>query len=119
MDKAAKHFLGHHDFSAFCASGAQNVTSDRTIFRSDVIREGDVVRYYVAGNGFLYNMVRIMAGTLLYVSAGKIEAQSIPDIIASGDRERAGKTLPPHGLYLDRVFYDNTYEKGGRGNGGQ
>ncbi len=119
MDKAAKHFLGHHDFSAFCASGAQNVTSDRTIFRSDVIREGDVVRYYVAGNGFLYNMVRIMTGTLLYVSAGKLDADSIPDIIASGDRERAGKTLPPHGLYLDQVYYDNTHEKGVGSNGGE
>lgn len=114
MNRAAQHFLGRHEFNAFCASGAQNLTYDRTIYRSYVKREGDMVSYYVTGSGFLYNMVRIMSGTLLYVTMGKIKEADIPAIIESKDREKAGKTLPPHGLYLNKVYYDNTHLKGAR-----
>lgn len=109
MDRAARLFTGRHDFTSFCASGAQNLTFERTIFDSRVSRSADDVVFSVTGNGFLYNMVRIMAGTLLYVSEGKICGGSIPDIIASKDRSRAGKTLPARGLYLDRVFYDREF----------
>lgn len=108
MNRSAQQFLGRHEFNAFCASGAQNMTFDRTIYQSEVKRRGDMVYYYVTGSGFLYNMVRIMAGTLLYISAGKIAPMTIDEIILSKDRERAGKTLPPHGLYLNSVFYDNS-----------
>ena len=67
--------------------------------------EGDEIFFEVTGNGFLYNMVRIMVGTLYYVGIGKLRADDLPEIILSGDRERAGKTMPPEGLYLKEVRY--------------
>ena len=78
----------------------------RTVFASSVERDGDIVIFKVTGDGFLYNMVRIMVGTLLDISDGKIEKNKIKEIINSKDREKAGKTAPPEGLYLGRVFYD-------------
>ena len=69
-------------------------------------RSGDIVEFTVSGDGFLYNMVRIMVGTLLFINDGKLSRDSIPKIIKSKDRTRAGKTVPAHGLYLNRVFYD-------------
>ncbi|MBE6748655.1 MAG: tRNA pseudouridine(38-40) synthase TruA [Ruminococcaceae bacterium] len=105
LNGAAKFFLGEHDFSAFCASGATVQSKVRTIYSASVKREGDLVIFRVRGNGFLYNMVRIMAGTLLYVAEGKIKAEEIPDIIKSGDRTKAGITAIPDGLYLNKVFY--------------
>ena len=104
MNKAAQHFVGEYDFSSFCASGAQVVSKVRTIYEASVERQGDLVIFKVCGNGFLYNMVRIMAGTLLYVSNGKILPEDVPDIIASKDRTRAGITAPPDGLYLNKVY---------------
>ena len=77
----------------------------RTIFDASVERDGDFVIFRVCGNGFLYNMVRIMAGTLLYVNNGKIKADDIPAIIAAKDRTRAGITAVPDGLYLNRVYF--------------
>lgn len=105
LNDACQHFLGEHDFSAFCASGATVVSKVRTIYSASVRREGDLVIFKVRGNGFLYNMVRIMAGTLLYVAEGKINAGDIPSIIKSGDRKKAGITVIPDGLYLNKVFY--------------
>lgn len=105
MDKASKHFIGEHDFSAFCAVGAQVNSKVRTIYDASVEKEGDYVIFRVCGNGFLYNMVRIMAGTLLYVANGKIECDSIPAIIEGKNRAKAGITLPPDGLYLNKVYY--------------
>lgn len=105
MDRAAQSFIGEYDFSAFCASGAEVVSKVREIYSASVVRNGDTVEFKVCGNGFLYNMVRIMAGTLLYVNNGKIAADSIAEIIASGDRTRAGITAPPDGLYLNKVYY--------------
>lgn len=105
MNFAAQYFLGEHDFSAFCASGAEVVSKVREIYSASVERSGDTVLFKVCGNGFLYNMVRIMAGTLLYVNNGKIDADSIPNIIESKDRTLAGITAPPHGLYLNKVYY--------------
>lgn len=105
MNKAARHFVGEHDFSAFCAAGTEVISKVRTIYETSVERDGDYVIFKVTGNGFLYNMVRIMAGTLVYVNNGKIIADDIPSIIESGDRTRAGITLAPDGLYLNRVYF--------------
>lgn len=105
MSEAAKGFLGMHDFSAFMAAGGNTVSSTRRIDSSDVFKDGDMVIFEVSGNGFLYNMVRIMAGTLLDVGRGRIPAESICEIIGSGDRKIAGLTVPPQGLYLVEIYY--------------
>lgn len=105
LNKQAKDFIGTHDFSAFCASGGTTLSNVRTIFDCSVEREGDLVTFKVHGDGFLYNMVRIMVGTLLDINSGKIERDTIPDIIKSEDRLRAGVTAKAHGLYLNEVYY--------------
>ncbi len=105
LNKAAQHFVGTYDFSAFCAADAQVNSKVRTIYSAEVFRDGDLVKFRVCGNGFLYNMVRIMAGTLIYVSNGKIGCDSIPEIIESKDRTKAGITAIPDGLYLNKVYY--------------
>ena len=102
----AQAFVGTHDFAAFCAAGSEVKTTGRTVYRCKVEREGDLVTFTVCGNGFLYNMVRIMVGTLLDIQNGKIERGTIDAILRSGDRTRAGVTAPPQGLYLNRVFYE-------------
>ena len=106
MNEAIKFFFGEHDFKVFKASGTSSKSSVRTIYSGTVERQGDLVIIELTGNGFLYNMVRIIAGTLLEVGIGKIKPEEIKNIIASGDRERAGKTLPPQGLYLVNVEYN-------------
>lgn len=105
MNDAAQSFIGEHDFSAFCATGAQVVSKIRTIYSANVERQGNLVIFRVCGNGFLYNMVRIMAGTLLYVNMGKISKDDISGIIESQDRTRAGITAVPDGLYLNKVYF--------------
>ncbi|MDO4539939.1 MAG: tRNA pseudouridine(38-40) synthase TruA [Syntrophomonadaceae bacterium] len=112
MIRAAAGFVGRHDFQAFCSSGATTRTSERTITRCDVERHGPLLVMYITANGFLYNMVRIIVGTLLEVGRGRIAPDMIPEIIASRDRARAGPTAPPQGLYLLQVEYgDVTQEK--------
>lgn len=106
MDRAAKFYVGEHDFSAFCASGSSAHTTVRTVTDASVTREGDMVLFHVSANGFLYNMVRIMAGTLIYISNGKISIGDLPAIVDGGARKAAGYTVPAHGLYLNRVFYE-------------
>ena len=105
MDKAAKDFIGTYDFSAFCASGSSVQDTVRSIKSASVTRDGDMVVFRVEGDGFLYNMVRIMVGTLIYINEGKIGENEIKNIILSGDRKRAGKTVSPEGLYLNKVTY--------------
>lgn len=105
MQVAAGYYVGTHDFSAFKATGGSAKTTVRTIWKTRVEKNGDVIEFRVSGDGFLYNMVRIMAGTLLYVGIGKLQPDDIPEIINSRDRKRAGKTAPPHGLYLVEVEY--------------
>lgn len=105
MNKAAHMFCGTHDFTAFCASGASTTDNVRTVFDAGVTRRGDDVIFSVCADGFLYNMVRIMTGTLIEASLGKIKADEIGGIIASKDRNRAGVTAPPQGLYLYDVEY--------------
>ncbi|WP_320408685.1 tRNA pseudouridine(38-40) synthase TruA [Candidatus Soleaferrea massiliensis] len=108
LHRAAKAFVGTHDFAAFCASGSDVEDTVRTVYDCSVSRSGEMVTVSITGDGFLYNMVRIIVGTLLEVAEGRIPAQQLPDIIASGERARAGRTAPACGLYLDEVFYDET-----------
>ncbi|MBQ7638356.1 MAG: tRNA pseudouridine(38-40) synthase TruA [Clostridia bacterium] len=105
MDAQAKDYLGTHDFSAFCAAGAAVRSNVRTVKNAGVLREDGKVVFFVEADGFLYNMVRIMAGTLLYIDEGKIPEGSIPLIIEKKNRLLAGKTVPAHGLYLNKVFF--------------
>ena len=98
-------FVGTHDFKGFASAGGSVADTVRTVRRFEVARDGDEVAFIVEADGFLYNMVRIMAGTLLDIAAGKIETGSLEVILNSGDRSRAGATAPPQGLYLNRVFY--------------
>jgi len=105
MQKAVKYFEGEHDFKAFKASGTSSKSSVRTIYKANVYQENEKIFIELTGNGFLYNMVRIIAGTLVDVGLGKIEPEEIPKIIQEGKRENAGKTLPPNGLYLVKVMY--------------
>lgn len=105
MNEAIKYFIGEHDFKAFKASGTSSKSSVRKILDGSVRKEGERVIIEVTGTGFLYNMVRIISGTLLDVGLGKIKPEDIPSIIESKDRTKAGKTLPAHGLYLLQVNY--------------
>lgn len=105
MQEAIKYFEGEHDFKGFKASGTSSKSSVRTIYKGEVKQEGEKIIIQVTGNGFLYNMVRIIAGTLVDVGLEKIKPEDIPEIIESKDRTKAGKTLPPHGLYLLKVEY--------------
>lgn len=105
MKKAAKYFEGEHDFKAFKASGTSSKSSVRTIYKAEVIKEGERINIELTGNGFLYNMVRIISGTLLDVGLEKIKPEDIPGIIEAKDRKLAGRTLPAHGLYLVEVNY--------------
>ena len=105
MQKAASYFCGEHDFSAFMAAGSKVTSTVRCVEYANLSRNGDLITFSVAANGFLYNMVRIMTGTLLDVAHGKIAEDEIPEIIRSKNRDRAGFTAPPCGLYLNRVVY--------------
>lgn len=103
---ACGHFKGTHDFSAFKASGGLAKTTERTIYYANVNDAGGNVYFLeICGDGFLYNMVRIIAGTIAGVISGRFEPDDIPDIINSKNRKRAGMTAPPHGLYLYKTEY--------------
>ena len=105
MNEGAKDFIGEHDFKAFKASGTSSKSSVRKIYDAKVYRDGDLINIELTGNGFLYNMVRIIAGTLLEVGEGRMEPSNIENIIKDGSRKNAGKTLPPSGLCLVSVEY--------------
>lgn len=100
MKNAAGYFVGEHDFKSFCSSGNQTETTVREIYALEVSQEGTDIVIRVQGNGFLYNMVRIIAGTLLDVGTGRKKAEEIPYILQSSKRENAGPTAPAHGLIL-------------------
>ncbi len=104
MDCCAQEFLGRHDFSAFRSTGGKEGSAVRAIYAASVRRQGDEVLFTVAGDGFLYNMVRIMAGTLA-APPGRLAPGVIARALAAGSRESAGVTAPPEGLYLNRVSY--------------
>ncbi|MBO5313646.1 MAG: tRNA pseudouridine(38-40) synthase TruA [Clostridia bacterium] len=105
MNEASKYFIGTHKFDAFMSAGSQITDTERTVYDAEVKRNGDLVEFTVCANGFLYNMVRIMVGTLLRVAEGKLSPEDIPVIISSQNRELAGATAKPEGLYLKKVYY--------------
>jgi tRNA pseudouridine38-40 synthase len=105
MKKASFFLKGTHDFSAFKASSTKKVNPVKTIYDLSVEKNDEIIKIEVEANGFLYNMVRIIVGTLVYVGLGKIKAGDIPAIIESKDRTKAGITAPPQGLYLIRILY--------------
>ncbi len=105
MNEAARCFLGKHNFASFMSSGSKITDTIRRIDTSRVEREGDKIMFTIAGNGFLYNMVRIMAGTLIEAGSGKIAPNDVSEIIRACNRKKAGATAPSCGLYLNRVFY--------------
>ena len=107
LDKVSKNFIGKHDFGAFCKAEAKQhlATTVRTIFDYSVEREGERVTFRVSGDGFLHNMVRITVGTLIYINEGKRTEEDLLRSLETGERSDAGVTIPPYGLYLNKVFY--------------
>ncbi len=106
IDEISKVFLGTHDFLAFCSNKNEQPDTVRTIYDISVKRDGEIVTVSVQADGFLYNMVRIIVGSLLSASRGKLDKQDIENIIKSKKRNVACITAPAHGLYLDRVYYE-------------
>ena len=108
MASAGKYIVGEHDFQCFMSAGGQEMESTvRTVYDLEVAREGAEVAISISGNGFLYNMVRIITGTLVEVGLGKRQPRELSEIIEKGDRRLAGHTAPPQGLYLMEVFYED------------
>ena len=105
LNAQSQQFVGTYDFAAFCSSGSSVEDTVRTIYSCSVVRNGDEVDFYVEGSGFLYHMVRIMVGSLIEISEKRIEKDTLTAIIEGMDREKAGRTAPAQGLYLDAVSY--------------
>ena len=105
MKSAAKHILGKKDFSSFMAEGSDVVDTVRNVTDLSIEKKGDLVEIRITADGFLYNMVRIIVGTLTEVAFGRFDPDDIPNIISSCDRKKAGMTAPAEGLYLNQVFY--------------
>lgn len=106
INDTASEFTGKHDFRSFMAKGSKITDTVRTVFYCDAKDMEDYVQIRICADGFLYKMVRIIVGTLLAVNEQKIDKNQISDIISAKDRNKAGKTAPPEGLYLSKVFYD-------------
>lgn len=107
MRQACLHLCGTHDFTSFCVAKTEVEDKVRTIYSIEIMKEGNDLIFCFTGNGFLYNMVRILMGTLLEVGQGKKTPDQIPSILEGKDRSLSGKTAPGHGLYLWKVYYDN------------
>ncbi len=105
MDRAAQYLVGEHDFASFCSSGYSSKTTVRTIYRAEVIRTGDRISFFITGNGFLYNMVRILAGTLIEIGEGKYPPEEMEKILEARDRSCAGQTALAKGLVLKEIRY--------------
>lgn len=105
MKEAINFFVGEQDFASFQNTGSNVKTTIRTIYDFTIDSSGDIISISITGNGFLYNMVRIIIGTLIQVGIGKIEPTDIPEIINSKNRKKAGPTAPPQGLCLKEVYY--------------
>lgn len=106
MQKAANYLVGEHDFSSFKSSGTSSKSSIRTIYAAQILKEQERVVIQLTGNGFLYNMVRIIAGTLVEIGKSEKKPEEMQTILEAKDRSLAGKTLPPQGLFLMNVNYD-------------
>lgn len=111
MQQAADLLVGEHDFQSFCAAGAQVKTTVRTIYELKVSRQEDLITIRITGNGFLYNMVRIIAGTLMKVGSGEWEPEYVREILDAKDRQTAGPTAPAKGLTLMCIFFENSPEE--------
>lgn len=109
MDRAAKALVGTHDFRSFCAAGFSSKTTVRTITDATVSRTGDRIVFRIRGDGFLYNMVRIIAGTLIEIGQGKYPPEKMADILAAKDRNAAGPTAIAKGLVLERIEYPDAF----------
>ncbi|WP_273123861.1 tRNA pseudouridine(38-40) synthase TruA [Bacillus weihaiensis] len=107
MKRAADLLVGTHDFTSFCVAKTEVEDKVRTIYSIDINEENQQIIFSFIGNGFLYNMVRILVGTILEIGQGKREILEIPGILEGKDRKLSGKTVPGHGLYLWKVYYDN------------
>ena len=107
MQEAASQFVGTHDFAAVRSVGTETKTTVRTVYYYTVERKGDLIELKVCANGFLYNMARAMAGTVVYAAEGKINPAEIGKLLESGDRTAAGPTVPPGGLYMSQLWYDD------------
>lgn len=107
MKKAAKYLRGEHDFAAFCSAGGQAKTTVRKITSLKIVKEKNLIRIIVSGNGFLYNMVRIIAGTLIQVGLGYYKPEEVKDILDSKDRNKSGPKAPAKGLTLVKIKYEN------------
>lgn len=108
MQRAASHFVGTHDFRAVRSVGTETRTTVRTVYYFDIDRSGDLITCKVCANGFLYNMVRAMVGTVVYAAEGKLAPDDIPAILESGNRTLAGPTVPPGGLYMTNLWYEES-----------
>ena len=106
MSRAARSFEGKHDFKAVRSVGTETRTTVRTVHWCRVEKEGDIITVSICADGFLYNMCRAMVGTMVYASYGKLLPEDIPALLEKGDRRLTGPTMPPQGLYLNRVWYD-------------
>ena len=107
MQRAADQFVGTHDFRAVRSVGTETRTTVRTVHYFQVERKGELIECRVCADGFLYNMVRAITGTVLYAAEGKFRPEDIPAILESRDRTLAGPTVPPGGLYLTRLWYED------------
>ena len=106
MNEVAQYLVGEHDFASFCSANSQAQTTVRTIYDCTVKADGDIITIRVTGNGFLYNMVRIIAGTLVKIGGSDMPAESMKEIIAAADRAAAGPTAPAHGLTMIGLQYE-------------
>ena len=106
LQKAGAAFEGTHDFAAVRSVGTETKTTVRTVHWCRAEREGDLITIAVCADGFLYNMVRAIVGTMVYASHGKLLPEEIPQLLETRDRRLTGPTMPPQGLYLNRVWYD-------------
>lgn len=111
MQRAADQFVGTHDFAAVRSVGTDVKSTVRTVYYYQVERQGNLILLRVCANGFLYNMARAMAGTVVYCAEGKIQPEEIGKILDSGNRTAAGPTVPPGGLYMTHLWYDDGIEK--------
>lgn len=106
MRRAASAFVGTHDFAAVRSVGTETKTTVRTVYWCEAEQQGEILTIRVCADGFLYNMVRAMVGTMVYASHGKLVPEEIPALLETGDRRLTGPTMPPQGLYMNRVWYD-------------
>ena len=106
MSRAARAFEGTHDFRAVRSVGTETKTTVRTVYWCRAEKEGELITVSICADGFLYNMCRAMVGTMVYAAYGKLEPEDIPALLARGDRRLTGPTMPPQGLYLNRIWYE-------------